>query len=69
MSKQEILEQVLIDEGKLSNVNALNGYPTRTNRLSAFIYNLRNKYEISTERLMSDDGDYVDCIYHYKGRL
>lgn len=69
MNKKQILEQVLIDEGKLSNVNALNGYPTRTNRLGAFIHLFRSKYEIDTQRLYSDEGEYVDCIYHLRGRL
>jgi len=68
MNKKQILEQVLLDEGKLSNLECLSGYPCWTNRLGGYINVLRDKYNISTTLYKDDNNNYKDCVYHLKGR-
>lgn len=69
INKSKAIENILITSGSISNVMCLDSsYGFRTNRLSGYIHVLKNKYVISSETFRTADGDYIDCIYHYKGK-
>ena len=69
INKSKEIERILVDSGSISNVLCLDGsYGFRTNRLSGCIHVLKNKYVITSETFRTADGDYIDCIYHYKGK-
>lgn len=70
MTKQQKIEKTLLDSGYISNIDTLNGaYGFRTNRLGAFIHNLRKKYVIVTTIKKDMHNNYEDCIYTMRGKI
>lgn len=70
MTKQQKIEKTLLDSGYISNIDTLNGaYGFRTNRLGAFIHNLRKKYVIVTTIKKDMYNNYEDCIYTMRGKI
>ena len=67
VNKFRAIEKLLVDRGYITNVECLDGsLGFRTNRLGAYICNLRVKYVIDTELKKYPDGEYADCIYRYR---
>lgn len=69
INKSKAIENILVSSGAISNIMCLDGsYGFRTNRLSGYIHILKSKYVIISETFRTADGEYIDCIYHYKGK-
>lgn len=70
VNKTKRIEEILLSDSEISNIKTLEGaYGFRTNRLGAYICNLRLKYKIDTHIIKDITGDYMDCIYKLKGKL
>ena len=64
-SKMKAIAETLIDDGLITNIQVLEGYPVRTNRLAAVISALREQYgfRIDSDVKYGSTGKYLDCIY------